>query len=332
MLTPHLKQHKETTAPLQLGVDAFRAPETPKVVAVQQDCAKCRKTFVLEELYKKSANRYLCAGCNKLSTFLCRLDLPDTFRQLGSDEMCAFFRNVSKMQNSDGKLSLQKVSTQVQLALETTVENSSTSSLGGDYLPLSVLAMQGWDPKLVEAAGIRREDPKLGTVYKMEVLSEKVAETQGMKRKESTTVNMRARKTRRACLGAEEPELVSSDDEREDKAAKKERQLREKAQLKTFKKDTGTASKAVSTLGPLVLQVKDEAKTKATQLLTEAKDFLARGCVDAALSFELAHVNTEASLLRTEAKSSAASKKKAKAKAKNKAKDGNTACAEEGAE
>ena len=89
------------------------------------------------------------ASCNKLSTFLCRLDLPDNFRQLNSQQLCDFYNSVSKMTSQDGKLCLHKVNTQVQLALE---------------VPSAFRAMQGWDPALVQSAGIRKDDPKLGTL------------------------------------------------------------------------------------------------------------------------------------------------------------------------
>ncbi|CAE7270041.1 unnamed protein product [Symbiodinium sp. CCMP2592] len=275
-------------------------------------------------MHQKSKNSFLCSSCNKLSTFLCRLDLPDSFRQLGSDEICAFYSNVAKMTCPDGKLCLQKVSTQVNLALETSVQSSSASSVGSDYLPLSVWAFQGWDPKTVEAAGIVKDDPKLGKVYKLDILNETRTEKQSIKRKEGTTVTLRAKKTKRSRPSGEEAvELVSSDDEekenKEDKESKKQRKLREKKQLKSFKKDTATASQAVSLLSPLLLQVTDTGKkAKAEALLAEAKEFLNSGALDKTLSFEKAHVLTEASLLRAEAKPAATPKRRAKAKAKGK--------------
>ena len=284
-------------------------------------CGKCRKVFSLSEMYQKSKNTHVCANCNRLSTFLARLSLPEGFRALGTEEMCSFYGSVAKMTAADGKLSLQKVSTAVTLALETSVENSS-SSTGSDYLPLSVWAFQGWDPKLVEQAGVRKEDPKLGTVYKMEILNESVKEQHAVKRKEGTTVNLRAKKSKKTKPEEGETlELVSSDeeekDEKEDKETRKQRKLREKTQLKKFKKDTAAASKAVALLSPLVLQVTDTTKkAKAESLLAEARVFLASGAVDATLSFETAHVTTEATLLRAEAKPAAAPKRRAKAKAK----------------
>ncbi|CAE7485530.1 unnamed protein product, partial [Symbiodinium sp. CCMP2456] len=180
-----------------LSTGAAEAPPPETLVLVHKDCSKCQKRFAQDELYKKSANR---------------LDLPDNFRQLNSNQLCEFYNSVSKMTSEDGKLCLHKVSTQVQLALEMSVENSSSSSLGGEFLPLSVLTMQGWDPALVQSAGIRRDDPKLGVVYKMEVLSEKVEEKQAVKRKEGTTVNLRAKKAKGGPQ-EEAPQLVSSDEE-----------------------------------------------------------------------------------------------------------------------
>lgn len=313
----------------ELSTGSAEAPPPETTLLVQKNCSKCQQRFALDDLYKKSVNRYLCGNCNKLSTYLCRLDLPENFRQLNSQQLCEFYNNVSKMTTPDGKLSLQKVSTQVNLALETSVQSSTSSSLGSDYLPLSVWAFQGWDPKLVERAGIKKEDPKLGTVYKMEILKETVSETQSIKRKEGTTVNLRAKKTKRSRTTGDEPtvELVSSDEEdnksNEDKQAKKLRKLQEKQQLKTFQKDTATASKAVSVLSPLLLQVSDAGKkAKAEALLLEAKEFLASAALDKTLSFEPAHVVTEANLLRAEAKPTAAPKKRGKGKAKAKAQPG----------
>ena len=295
-------------------------PET--LVLVQKDCAKCQKLFALDDLYKKSANRYLCGSCNKLSTFLCRLDLPDNFRQLNSQQLCEFYNSVSKMTNQDGKLCLHKVSTQVQLALEMSVENSSSSSLGGEYLPLSVLTMQGWDPALVQSAGIRKDDPKLGVVYKMEVLSEKVVEKQSVKRKEGTTVNLRAKKAK-GRPQEEAPQLVSSDEEEDEegkKKNKKEKRAAEKLRLKAEKKDAVLASKTVSALTPLVLQVKDEEKKKkAEELLEEARAFLEKKAGSkGVLSYCSAHLETEVALLKEDLHPKAAPKR-AKGKAKSKA-------------
>ncbi|CAE7202650.1 unnamed protein product, partial [Symbiodinium sp. CCMP2456] len=228
------------------------------------------------------------------------------------------------MTNEDGKLCLHKVSTQVQLALEMSVENSSSSSLGGGFLPLSVLTMQGWDPALVQSA-------KLGVVYKMEVLSEKVEEKQAVKRKEGTTVNLRAKKAKR---GPQEdaPQLVSSDEEEggpESKETRKNKKAAEKLRLKAFKRDAALASKTVSALAPLLLQVKDEEKKKkAGDLVQEATAFLEKRAGRDSLSYAAAHLETEVALLKGELQPKAAPKRpkaKGKSKAAAKAGEGNEA-------
>lgn len=309
-----------------LSTGAAEAPPPETLVLVHKDCSKCQKRFAQDELYKKSANRYLCGNCNKLSTFLCRLDLPDNFRQLNSNQLCEFYNSVSKMTSEDGKLCLHKVSTQVQLALEMSVENSSSSSLGGEFLPLSVLTMQGWDPALVQSAGIRRDDPKLGVVYKMEVLSEKVEEKQAVKRKEGTTVNLRAKKAKGGPQ-EEAPQLVSSDEEEggpESKETRKNKKAAEKLRLKAARRDAALASKTVSALAPLLLQVKDEEKKKkAGDLVQEATAFLEKRAGRDSLSYAAAHLETEVALLKGELQPKAAPKRpKAKGKSKAAAKAG----------
>ena len=219
-----------------------------------------------------------------------------------------------------GRLVHEKVSQAVVQTLEKSTVSSKQSSEGGEFLPLSVQVMRGWDPELVKSAGVYMDHPTLGPVYKMEVLSEQKAETTSLKRKETSTVNLKTKRGAKALKAApaeaesaaaaateEDLGLLSDAEEEDNTESKKERRERLKAEAeknkklqKEFKKNTAAASKAVAELLPLLGKVAQETRqsSKAPELLQEAQNFLAQGSVGATLSFEALHVSTEATLLK----------------------------------
>ncbi|CAE7196447.1 unnamed protein product [Symbiodinium sp. CCMP2592] len=288
-------------------------------------CAKCKKPHPASLLLQKSKNSYLCKPCNRLSAFVSKLELPEGFTSLTSEQLVDFYGDVKKYTDErTGRLIHEKVSTAVVQVLEKTTEKSHESSEGGDFLPLSVLVMRGWDPELVKEAGEFLDHPRLGPCYKMTVLSESTSQKSTLKRKECTTVNLRAKKGKgtRALQAAAAAAGASSENGTETKQERRDRLKREahknKQLQKDFKKHTAAASKAVSELLPLLAKVSEETKSssKAPQLLAEAQAFLAASTVGASLSFELLHVTTEATLLKNSL--SAAKPKRAAKKAATK--------------
>ena len=91
-----------------------------------------------------------------------------------------------------------KVANVLEVTLEQSQERLVESAVGGSYLPLKVHVMAGWDPKVVESAGITREDPKKGTLYKLPIVSDLEVERSKIKRKETKKVTMRTRKKKAA--------------------------------------------------------------------------------------------------------------------------------------
>ena len=308
-----------------------------------QTCSKCQQSLPVKLLVHKSKNSYLCKPCNRLSAFVSKLDVPEGFISLSGDQLVDFYRDVKKYtEERTGRLVHEKVSTAVVQTLEKTTENSKQSSEGGEFLPLSVQVMRGWDPNLVKSAGVFLDHPTLGPCYKMNAMSESTAEKTTLKRKETTTVNLRAKRGAKALRAAAEAAssaaaptekedlgmLSDAEDEEETgPETKKERRERLKQEAsknkqlqKDFKKHTAAASKAVSELLPLLAKVSEETKSssKAPQLLAEAQAFLAQSTVGASLSFEALHVTTEATLLKNSlsaAKPKRAAKKAAAKKA-----------------
>lgn len=280
-------------------------------------CNKCKLELPQRLLLQKSKHSWLCRPCNRLSVFTSGLQLPEEFSSLPADQVVEFYRDVKKYTDErTGRLVHEKVSTAVQMTVEKSTTKEKSSSVGGDFLPLSVQVMKGWDPELVKSAGEFLDHPTMGHCYKMPVISEHDHEKTSLKRKEITTVNLRARRGRKALKAADEavepPEdldLLSEAEEEEDngnetKQEKRDRLKKEavknKQLQKDFKKNTAAASKAVAELLPLLAKVTEEAKSssKAPQLLQEAQTFLAQATVGATLSFEALHVTTEATLLK----------------------------------
>ena len=284
-------------------------------------CVKCQQKFPEKLILKKSKNFWICRPCCRLSSFVSNLQLPEGFSGLSGNDLVDFYKGVKNYVNEKtGRLVHEKVSQAVVQTLEKSTVSSKQSSEGGEFLPLSVQVMRGWDPELVKSAGVYMDHPTLGPVYKMEVLSEQKAETTSLKRKETSTVNLKTKRGAKALKAApaeaesaaaaateEDLGLLSDAEEEDNTESKKERRERLKAEAeknkklqKEFKKNTAAASKAVAELLPLLGKVAQETRqsSKAPELLQEAQNFLAQGSVGATLSFEALHVSTEATLLK----------------------------------
>ena len=303
-------------------------------------CVKCQQKFPEKLILKKSKNFWICRPCCRLTCFVSNLKLPEGFSGLSGNDLVDFYKGIKNYVNEKtGRLVHEKVSQAVVQTLEKSTVSSKQSSEGGEFLPLSVQVMRGWDPELVKSAGVYMDHPTLGPVYKMEVLSEQKAETTSLKRKETTTVNLKSKRGAKALKAApaeaesaaaaateEDLGLLSDAEEDDNTESKKKRRERLKAEAeknkklqKEFKKNTAAASKAVAELLPLLAKVSEETRksSKAPELLQEAQNFLAQGSVGASFSFEALHVSTEATLL----KNSLAAAKPKRAAAKKAAKE-----------
>ncbi|CAE7645737.1 unnamed protein product [Symbiodinium microadriaticum] len=277
-------------------------------------CVKCQQKFPEKLIVKKSKNFLICRPCCRLSCCVSNLKLPEGFSGLSSNDLVDFYKGVKDyVDQRTGRLVHDKVSQTVVQTLEKSTESSKQSCEGGEFLPLSVQVMRGWDPELVQSAGVYVDHPTLGPVYKMQVLSEQTAQTTSLKREETTTVNLKAKRGAKALKAAPAAAGSAAAPETEEDLG-----LLSDAE-EEFKKNTAAASKAVAELLPLFAKVSEETRksSKDPELLQEAQNFLAQGSVGASLSFEALHVSTEATLL----KNSLAAAKPKRAAAKKAAKE-----------
>ena len=166
-------------------------------------CVKCQQKFPEKLIVKKSKNFLICRPCCRLSCCVSNLKLPEGFSGLSSNDLVDFYKGVKDyVDQRTGRLVHDKVSQAVVQTLEKSTESSKQSCEGGEFLPLSVQVMRGWDPELVQSAGVYMDHPTLGPVYKMQVLSEQTAQTTSLKRKETTTVNLKAKRGAKALKAA----------------------------------------------------------------------------------------------------------------------------------
>lgn len=167
----------ESVAPTQLAVVPLEEPEAaimspPKATR----CCKCQmeRDSLEMQIYtlptKILAGKFICQGCNALTTMLRRRSLPDGWDICTQEEQTNFFR-ACLTQKGNQQFCFQKVRAAMKDTLMTANKRVMSTKVKGEFRPLAFWVSQGYDSNKVQQEAEQMPCPFAGTVYKINILS-----------------------------------------------------------------------------------------------------------------------------------------------------------------
>ena len=150
------------------------AEEAPKELA----CAKCKGKGKQEDMIERGSFRpglrYICKACHAVVAQCQRKGL-----QLGSllnTELALvnFFSEAAleRKNAEEGRLNFQRIRTLLKKSMVEEVRHTYKDAQKGEYLPLSVYELRGFDTAAIEASCPCEIHPVLGATYKLDIHSE----------------------------------------------------------------------------------------------------------------------------------------------------------------
>ena len=132
-------------------------------------CAKCKYPVdPFRAVHKnKSKARYICKGCNNISTMLTRrLQWPlDQYKDLSASEQVEFWRNCKQTASDDECFQYGKIRGCVISSLTVNKIHQEEAKVTEEFLPLSVWESRGFPAAVIQAKGKTEVNPVLGLCY-----------------------------------------------------------------------------------------------------------------------------------------------------------------------
>ena len=141
-------------------------------------CAKCKGKGKQDEMIERSSFRlelrFVCKPCHAVVAQCQRKGL-----QLGSllnteVALVNFFSEAAleRKNAEEGRLNFQRLRTLLTKSMVEEVRHTYKDAQGGEFLPLSVYELRGFDTAAIEANCPREEHPVLGATYKLDIHSQ----------------------------------------------------------------------------------------------------------------------------------------------------------------
>ena len=166
-------------APASVAEKPTGAEETQTVPAEVEPkelvCAKCKCKGNESEMIERSSFRlelrYICKGCHAVVVACQRKGL-----QLGSlltteVALVNFFSEAAleRKNSEEGRLNFQRVRNIVKKHMVEEIRHTYRDSQNGEYLPLSVYELRGFDAAAIEASCPCEDHPVLGPTFKLDI-------------------------------------------------------------------------------------------------------------------------------------------------------------------
>ena len=145
---------------------------------VRVGCHRCGDQIPWEEAVLKTAgqreNKYLCKTCNNVGALLAKHSGPDwcqrEFASMSEDKRRSFWKEAGKQKVvTTGRLCYKAVRATLLKSVANRRIESFKDSYHGEYLPLSVWASRGFDPKLVAEKGLKEEHEVFGETFAVQI-------------------------------------------------------------------------------------------------------------------------------------------------------------------
>ncbi|CAE7499194.1 unnamed protein product [Symbiodinium natans] len=153
-------------------------------------CSKCGTEQV--EGRQKSSVSWVCVSCDRLQSYLAKLQTPASFDNLSSDDLATFYKQASAMKEN-GRFKFDRVRAAMTQTISRTLERSSGETSFSPFYPLSVWQQKGYDVQRIQQHGTKRESKQLGDTWSVRLEAETSATLLKQAQAVTATLSLRPR-------------------------------------------------------------------------------------------------------------------------------------------
>ena len=159
------------------GTSVADAPAgTPVAAEAEGTCAKCKCQLPLTDMIERRSCRkelrYCCKGCNAVQT-QCQRKGIQLQSVLSEEQLVSFFAEASLQRRDceEGRLSFMKSRALLKRHMVEEARREVRDGWRGEFLPLSVWELKGFDTELIRTKAEKEDHPVLGDTFRLDLHS-----------------------------------------------------------------------------------------------------------------------------------------------------------------
>lgn len=166
------------TEPETAELEAETSLPAEEEICTDRSCAKCKHVFPKTEMVLKETQRpdlrYTCRACHAALTQLRRKGLVLNNLLLTEESLVSFFVQAQeeRKEAEGGRLSFQRVRALLKRQMVTETQTRQVNSYDGEWQPLSVWELRGYDVAKIEEQCPCETHSVLGKTYKLTIHAE----------------------------------------------------------------------------------------------------------------------------------------------------------------